>query len=129
MLDLFKNLLEKSGCDFEKASLEWDTFKTYIQPLVFNIKEIPYLEAWKRILTNDSAKTDCENIFLLEILLVTAFTSAKVEIMFYRLNRVKSDWRNRLNRDALDDLLRIGEDGPSLNDFNPGPAIDKWFTK
>lgn len=48
--------------------------------------------------------------------------------MFSRMNRVKSDWRNRLNRDTLDELLRIGEDGPSLDDFNPDPAIDMWFT-
>lgn len=97
--------------------------------MVSNIKEITYLEAWKRILTNDSAKTDCENIFhLIEILLVTPFTNAKVERMFSRMNRVKSDWRNRLNRDTLDELLRIGEDGPFLDDFNPDPAIDMWFT-
>ena len=26
------------------------------------------------------------------------------------------------------DLLKIGEDGPFLNDFNQDPAIDMWFT-
>ena len=80
-------------------------------------------------MTNDSAQKECENIFhLIEILLVTPFTNAKVKRMFSRMNRVKSDWRNRLNRDTLDDLLRIGEDGPSLDDFDPNPAIDMWFT-
>lgn len=48
--------------------------------------------------------------------------------MFSRMNRVKTDWRNRLNRYTLDDLLRISEDGPTLDDFNPDVAIDKWFT-
>ena len=40
---------------------------------------------------------------------------------------VKSDWRNRLGRDCLDALLRIGEEGPSCEDFDPNPSIDKWF--
>jgi hypothetical protein len=34
-----------------------------------------------------------------------------------------------LNQDTLDDLLRISGDGPTLDDFNPDVAIDKWFTK
>ena len=128
LLDLFRNL-QKNGCDVEKALLEWDTLKTFVQPLVSNIREITYLEAWTRILTNDSAQKDCENIFhVIEILLVTPFTDAKVERMFSRMNRVKSDWRNHLNRDTLDDLLRIGEDGPTLDDFDPNPAIDMWFS-
>ena len=42
---------------------------------------------------------------------------------------VKSDWRNNLSREWLDTLLRIGEDGPSLDEFNPDPFIDSWFNE
>ena len=130
LLNLFKNLLDKNGCDVDKAVTEWDTLKTFVQPLVSSNKEITYLEVWKRVLTNDSIKAECENILhLIEILLIIPFTNAKVERMFSCMNRVKSDWRNRLNRDTLDDLLRISEDGPMLDDFNPDIAIDKWFTE
>jgi hypothetical protein len=125
LLNLFKN-----GCDVDKAVTEWDTLKTFVQPLVSSNKEITYLEVWKRVLTNDSIKAECENILhLIEILLIIPFTNAKVERMFSCMNRVKSDWRNRLNRDTPDDLLRISEDGPMLDDFNPDIAIDKWFTE
>ena len=130
LLNLFKNLLDKNGCDVDKAVTEWDTLKTFVQPLVSSNKEITYLEVWKRVLTNDSIKAECENILhLIEILLIIPFTNVKVERMFSRMNRIKSDWRNRLNQDTLDDLLRISEDGPTLDDFNPDVAIDKWFTK
>ena len=47
--------------------------------------------------------------------------------MFSRMKRVKSDWRNRLSRERLDTLLRIGEDGPQVTDFNPDIYIDSWF--
>ena len=43
------------------------------------------------------------------------------------MNRVKTDWRNKLRRDRLDVLLRISEEGPSVEDINPDPAIDAWY--
>lgn len=46
--------------------------------------------------------------------------------MFPRMNSVKTDWRSSLIRDCLDTLLRISEDGPSLEDFNPDTGMDRW---
>ena len=47
--------------------------------------------------------------------------------MFSRMNRVKTDWRSSLSRDRLDVLLRVSEDGPSLEEFNPDASIDCWY--
>ena len=47
--------------------------------------------------------------------------------MFSRMNRVKTDYRNRLGRESLDSCLRIGEEGPTLQNFNPDKAIDLWY--
>ena len=43
LLDLFKDFHKKNGWDVEKASLEWDTQKTFIEPLVISKK----LHIWK----------------------------------------------------------------------------------
>ena len=48
--------------------------------------------------------------------------------MFSRINCVKTDWRSSLFRDRLDVLLRISEDGPSLEEFHPDASIDCWYT-
>ena len=32
-----------------------------------------------------------------------------------------------MSREQLDMLLRIGEDGPQVNEFNPGIYNDSWF--
>ena len=48
--------------------------------------------------------------------------------MFSRMNRLKNDWRSSLSRDWLDVLLRISEDGPSLEEFHPDASIDYWYT-
>ena len=55
------------------------------------------------------------------------FTNAKVERMFSRMNRIKKDWRTRLQRDTLDNFLRVGGEGPSIDDLDPDTAMDKWF--
>ena len=49
---------------------------------------------------------------------------AKLELAFSRMNRVKTDRRSSLSRDRLDVLLRISEDGPFLEKFNPDASID-----
>ena len=56
--------------------------------------------------------------------LLCQFTNAKLERVFSRMNRVKTDRRSSLSRDRLDVLFRISEDGPSLEDFNPGASSD-----
>ena len=59
--------------------------------------------------------------------LITPFTNAKVERMFSRMKRVKTDWRNKLGRDRLESLLRISEEGVSIDDYNPDRAIEQWY--
>ena len=65
------------------------------------------------------------NVF--KILLITPFTNAKVERMFSRMTRIKTDWRNGLGHDKLDSLLRISEEGHSLERSDPTPTIECWF--
>ena len=83
---------------------------------------------WRKIITNADVRRECRNILdIIEILLVTPSSNAKLERMFSRMARVKSDWHNWLSRDRLDALLRIGEEGPSCKGFDPNPSIEKWF--
>ena len=78
--------------------------------------------------TNSELKSERKNVLhLSEILFVMPFTNAKLERMFSRMLRVKSDWCNQLTRDHLGSLLRINEEGESLKIFNPEPAINLWF--
>ena len=45
------------------------------------------------------------------------------------MNRVKTDFLNRLSRSRLDTCLRVGEEGPSIKDFAPDRVIDRWWTE
>ena len=72
----------------------------------------------------------CQKIMhIFEILMIVPFTNAIVERLFSRMNRVKTDFRNRLSRSRLDTCLRVGEEGPSNKDFVPDRVIDCWWTE
>ena len=78
--------------------------------------------------TNEEIVKECDNIFHLnEILLITPFSNGKLERMFSRMLRVKNDWQNILGHDRLEALLRICEEGPSIENFNPDIAIESWY--
>ena len=97
-------------------------------PIISNNKKSTYLEVWKNIITNDEILEECRNVLdIVEICFLLPFTDAKLERMFSRMKRVKSDWRSSLSRGRLDTLLRISEEGPSIFDFNPATSIDAWY--
>ena len=57
--------------------------------------KIDYPEVWKSIFTNDNIKRKCKNIlYVIELLLITPFTSAKLEPVFIRMNRIKTELHN-----------------------------------
>ena len=49
--------------------------------------------------------------------------------MFSITLRVKNDWRNKLGRDRLEALLRISEEGPSIENFDTDIAIESWYNE
>ena len=122
-----KSLLEQNKCNVENIPAQWDTLKNRVKHTVSGLKDVNYLEVWAKLLTNKSVKEDCSDVLhVIELFLITPVTNAKVERMFSRMNRVKTDWRSSLKRERLDHLLRIGEEGVLLTEFNPESAIDVW---
>ena len=89
-----------------------------------------HLDIWERIFTNEETVKECDNILhVIKIFLITPFSNGKLERMFSRMLRVKNDWRNKLGRDQLEALLRISEEGPSIENFNPDIAIESWYNE
>ena len=82
----------------------------------------------QKLLVNESVKSQCSDVLhVIELLLITPFTNAKLERMFSRMNRVKTDFRDRLSREPLENCLRISEEGCDIADYNPDNAIKKWY--
>ena len=90
--------------------------------------KIDYLEVSKSIFTNDNVKRKCKNIlYVIELLLITPFTNPKLEHVFSRMNRIKTESHNRFGQEKLDTQIRVGEEGVNITEFNPDPHIEKWY--
>ena len=116
-------MLEKNDCDVQSINKEWNHLKLFILPILQNNRKESYLEIWYHSFANTEL-SDCKNaMHLFEILLVVPFKNVIVEHLFFRMNCVKTDFRNRLSRSRLDTCLRVGEARTSIEDFNPDRVI------
>ena len=128
--DHFNALLEKIGCGVQSINKEWICLKLFILPILQNNQKESCLEIWRRSFANTELMSGCKKIMhLFEILLVVPFTNAIVERLFSRMNRVKTDFRNRLSRSRLNTCLQVGEDRISIEDFNPDNVIECWWNE
>ena len=124
----FNNLLSQNQCSIENIPNEWDVLKSFLSPILKSESKTDYLEFWKDVFTNKDVSDDCKNVLqIIELLLITPFTNAKLERVFSRMNRIKTDSRNRLGQDRLDTQIRVGEEGVSIQDFDPDPYIKRWY--
>ena len=120
---------KKNGHDATKISSKWTHLKTYIFPMLHNSPNESYLEIWHQIFRNNEVMAECQNIMhIFEILIIVSFKNAIVEHLFSRMNWVKTNFRNRLSRSRLDMCLRVGEEGPSIKDFELDRVINRWWT-
>ena len=88
----FEVLLQNGKRDTTKILDEWEILKTYFVLMIINNKSSGYLEIWGHIFANHEVKAECMNIFhVFEIFLIAPFTNAKVERMFSRMVRIKTN--------------------------------------
>ena len=71
-----------------------------------------------------------EIFLVIEICLCSPFSNATLERFFSHMGVVKTDWRNRLNEQSLEDNLRIHVAGPDLTRFSEtyvAKAVAAWY--
>ena len=126
LMEFWKTLLETNGCVTENIPTQWDELKNAMKPLITG--RVHYMEAWSRVFTNSFIKETCSDVLhIFELLMITPSTNAKLERMFSRMNRIKTDWRNKLKRERLENCLRISEEGCAIQEFKPDKCIDRWY--
>ena len=59
---------------------------------------------------------------ILELMIINSWMRSLVPFV----NRVKNKLRTRLLKDTANILLKIGEGGASMEDFDPNRVIDVW---
>ncbi|XP_051533754.1 zinc finger protein 862-like [Myxocyprinus asiaticus] len=122
----FKEPLERSGCNMAAIQDEWQGLKILVS---HNFKDKSYSGLWETMLTKDPYRHDYKNILeLVQLMLVLPISAAQCERGFSAQNQIKNSTRSCLGVSTTEDLMRISLEGPSVEEFDPTPAVDRWLT-
>ncbi|KAM9558481.1 zinc finger protein 862-like isoform 1-T4 [Salvelinus alpinus] len=98
-------------------------------PVSHNFKDKSYSGLWETMLTKDPYRHDYKNILeLVQLMLALPISAAQCERGFSAQNRIKNLTRSCLGASTTEDLMRISLDWPSVEEFDPTPAVDRWLT-
>ena len=112
LIEDFTLFLEQNSCEIESIAAEWNILKNRVSlSLDTNSKCV---DVCSRVFTTIEIKSKCSNMLhIIELLLITLYSNAKLERTFKAIGRVKTDWRNQMGKDRLEPGLRVSEEGVS----------------
>ena len=90
LVEHFKPLLQKNDWNVESIPAESDIVKNRLLPsLELNQK---YLDVWSGVFATEEISKECSNVLhIIELLLITPYSNAKLKIMFGTMGCVKTD--------------------------------------
>jgi hypothetical protein len=83
--------------------------------------------SWKTVLQENC---DFQQIALvIDVMLTIPSTSVKCETAFSQLKLLKTCRRSKLGTSVLNDLMIVKLQSPSIANFDPEDAIEKWLVR
>lgn len=123
----FEVALQRAGCNIKNIKDQWVSLKIQVNS---QFRKLDYVNLWATLLTKVPYKEDFKDVLhLVEILLVLPISAAQCERAVSSQNRIKSSTRATLSVSVLEDLIRLSSEGPPVADFDPAPAVDRWFAR
>lgn len=123
----YESVLTNSGCNLVNALSQWSDLKFYVSGNARYSTLHPLL-VWQLISQMDRDKGDYKDILkVIHLSNVLPLANASCERAFSTMKRIKSDWRCRLGAEIMDTLMRIKVGDISLKDFDPRPAVRRWW--
>ena len=119
--DLFLNDNQLNG---HQVTLEWELLKVkvYTKDWSSCLKSI----TWQEI--NRRYDLDLSNLLpLVDLVLTLPSTSADCERGFSAMKQIKTEHRASLLPSALDDLMMVYINSPTIEDFDPQLSINEWM--
>ncbi|XP_052806605.1 zinc finger protein 862-like [Mya arenaria] len=123
----YEVILTNAGCDIIDALSQWTDLKFHVagNPRYANLHP---LLVWQMVSQMDQDKGDFNDILkIIHLTSVLPLSNASCERAFSTMNMIKSDWRCRLDTDTLDTLMKIKIAGVPLKEFDPRPAVYRWW--
>ena len=121
----FKVPLERSGVDCSVQE-EWDDMSDYAKRYLSLATE-DYRTIWWKLFNAANASRWGNALSLVELLFCFPMANGRLERVFSSLKLIKTDRRNRLGEDKLDNLVRIAVDGPPFHQWDATDAVQLWW--
>ncbi len=123
---LFSTPLQDAGVDSALLQQEWDDMVYYAKQYL-NLVTDPYRVVWWKLF-NSSDSSKWRNILVLvEPIFTLPISNGRLERCFSQMKLIKTNRRSCLGEDRLDHLLRIQLEGPSLEKWDAGRAVELWW--
>ena len=122
----FKIPLEKANVNLSLLQEEWDDIVDYARRYI-DIVQDDYKSVWWKLYNAPSAPRRFNILTVSELINCIPVSNGYVERCFSQLKLNKTDRRNCLSENTLDNLLRIQLDGPDLVDWDSKCAIELWW--
>ena len=85
------------------------------------------MRTWHRIFNSEKCKIEFKKILLVaDLAFCLPVSTAKLERSFSMLKRIKRDTRATLGVNRIGNLMRISQDGPPLECFDPTNGMKLW---
>ena len=128
MFERFQTPLKKAGLNCNEAELlqQWHDLIDYANKNL-SATNINYRVTWRRIFDSSRAKNDFKDILLIvEICFCLPCSTTALERAFSRMKRLKTNLRSTIGESRLENLMRIGERGVSIEKFDAKPFVLAW---
>jgi hypothetical protein len=117
----YKALLHEK--DLRALKQEYDSYLVFARTR----QQLAPRERLQQWLTSEFGKTFYNISLLMMVFLALPVSSAEAERVFSTMKRIKTDNRNRLGAQVLDDLMMISCNSPAPNEFNYDEAVFRWY--
>ena len=118
--------LEKASIDVTLIQQEWDDMVEYAKQYL-NLVQDDYKVVWWKIFNSVDAKSWHNVLGVIELLFSLPLSNGHLERVFSQLKLIKNDRRINISEDRLDQLIRIGTDGPPIDKWDSLNAINDWY--
>ena len=118
--------LEKASIDVTLIQQEWDDMVEYAKQYLSLVQD-DYKVVWWKIFNSVDAKSWHNVLGVIELLFSLPLSNGHLERVFSQLKLIKNDWHINISEDRLDQLIRIGTDGPPIDKWDSLNAINDWY--
>lgn len=123
----YETVLTNAGCDLVNALSQWGDLKFHVANSP-RYSQLHPLLVWQIVSQMDQDKGDFKDILkIIHLTSVLPLSNASCERAFSFLKQIKTDWRCSLSAKTLDTLMRIKIENIKINEFDPKPAVYRWW--